>query len=260
MKISIRILAVGLVGMFAANANALSLYDGAIAGKPETQGSLSYFSSAFSPSPSPSAGKVTLLSSASEMVGYSNYNIISSMVSSSFPSLNPNLPTGFTLSFDIKVNSESHTSNDRAGFSVILEGSDKKGIELGFWNDEIFAQTATPLFTHGSQTTNFDPTAPLNSGDLFNHYDLNITGGNYTVYADGNLILSGPTVNYDAVTTSDLKYTAYHLSNYVFLGDDTSEANASTDIYAVSIAVPEPASMLLLSSLGGIVLAKRRRK
>ncbi len=40
--------------------------------------------------------------------------------------------TGYTLSFDLQVGSESHVSNDRAGFSVIALSSDLQGIELGF--------------------------------------------------------------------------------------------------------------------------------
>lgn len=44
---------------------------------------------------------------------------------------------------------ETHNRPERAGFSVILLGADRRGIELGFWRDQVFAQADQPLFTRG---------------------------------------------------------------------------------------------------------------
>src|ERR1700712_4851768 len=98
----LRLLAFGFAAMGATSAHGLSLYDGSVAGKPEAQGSLSYFSSALAASPAPAGGHVTLTSADAESVGYSNYTIFSSLVNGSFPSLDPTAPDGFTLSFDVK--------------------------------------------------------------------------------------------------------------------------------------------------------------
>ncbi len=59
--------------------------------------------------------------------------------------------TGFTLDFDVKLLSEAHASNDRAGFSVIVLSHDKKGIELGFWDGLVWAQSDSPFFTHAEE-------------------------------------------------------------------------------------------------------------
>ncbi|NJR49356.1 MAG: hypothetical protein HC780_07050 [Leptolyngbyaceae cyanobacterium CSU_1_3] len=58
-----------------------------------------------------------------------------------------NRTRGYTLGFNVQLLSEDHSSNDRAGFSVIALGSDKRGIELGLWTNStqktgsIWAQT-----------------------------------------------------------------------------------------------------------------------
>ena len=41
----------------------------------------------------------------------------------------------------LKLLSETHSTNDRAGLSLIVLSSDLRGIELGFWTNEIWAQS-----------------------------------------------------------------------------------------------------------------------
>jgi hypothetical protein len=60
---------------------------------------------------------------------------------------------GYTLTFAIQVEAEGHGNNNRAGFSVIVLSDDKKGIEMAFWEDEIWVQEDDlndpgDLFTH----------------------------------------------------------------------------------------------------------------
>jgi hypothetical protein len=57
---------------------------------------------------------------------------------------------GYQVRFTAQVVAESHVSNDRAGFSLLVTGSDKRGIELGFWENEVWAQAggSSQPFTH----------------------------------------------------------------------------------------------------------------
>src|SRR4029078_6070884 len=100
--------------------------------------------------------------------------------------------TGFTIGFTVKINSESHISNDRAGFSLIALSDDPtpKGIELGFWTNEVWAQNAG--FTHGESSGLFDTTTGLID------YELLVQGSAYQLRADSIQILSGALRNYTA--------------------------------------------------------------
>ncbi len=128
-----------------------------------------------------------------------------------FPTLDR--AAGFDLSFDVTVDAESHASADRAGFSLILLGSDKRGVELGLWAGQVWAQSNAPQFTHAAGSTGFDPT------DGFHAYGLAVAGGTFTPSADGTTILTGTTRDYSAAGM--LPYTP---GDYQFLGDDTAAA------------------------------------
>ena len=143
---------------------------------------------------------------------------------------------GVRLRFDAQLNSETHSSNDRAGFSVIAIGSGLTGIELGFWSDRVFAQNQAPLFTHGEQ--GFLDTTNLTSYDLF------LSGSGYQLWGDGSLILSGALRNYSAAFIPP-----YIVSNSLFLGDNTSSARADVRLAYVEVeTLPEPATILLSSA------------
>ena len=161
----------------------------------------------------------------------------------------PTLPaldrsTGYTISLNLQVLTESHASNDRAGFSLIVLGSDHEGIELDFWTDRVFAQSST--FTHAEEA--FINTTVLTT------YDLAILGNTYTLYADGSSLLTGELRDY---ATSGIP--PYTQPNVVFLGDDTRSASGSVSFGSVnyiSRAVPEPSSAMLLA--GGIAMLAMR--
>jgi hypothetical protein len=182
-------------------------------------------------------------------VGYSNtFPIINTLVDSSFPSLNPT--SGFTVGFDVQLNSESHTINqtvnsNRAGFDVIVLGDDAKGVELGFWDGDVWAQNAD--FTHGEDDA-FDTESSLL------HYDLTILGSSYTLSAGGSPILTGSTRDYSA------EGAPYTLPNYIFIGDDTTEAEAKETFSTLSVTVPEPATMRGILALGAAMFARRRAR
>jgi hypothetical protein len=234
----------------AASAQSLVLYDGSNSNPPQMQGSLEYTDALGISTSVTGSGETTLNTTASALdgAGYSNYTPgptpAPALVNPGFPTLDPTL--GFTLNFDLMIDSEAHGSSpDRAGFSVILLGSDGKGIELGFWTNEIWSQ-ADSTFTSQGEEHNFDTTA-------FTQYSLTILNGNYTLLANGGQILTGATRDYSA------RGTPYNLDDYVFLGDDTSEADAKAEFTSINI-VPEPGAGALGLGMMMLGLSVRSRR
>jgi uncharacterized repeat protein (TIGR01451 family) len=136
--------------------------------------------------------------------------------------------TGYAIRFAVRVISETHASNDRAGFSVIALSSDTQGIELGFWKDEVWAQeggSSPNLFTHAESAT-FDTTAGLVP------YQLDVLGNMYALSVNSTLLLSGTLRDYTAFAGFP---DVYETPNLLFLGDDTSAAQAMIELESVSI-------------------------
>jgi hypothetical protein len=135
---------------------------------------------------------------------------------------------GFTISFSVEIEAEHHgTDDDRAGFSIIVITHDLKGLELGFWTDEIWAQADSPLFTHAEGST-FDTTAGIVP------YDLSINGNNYALSAGAATILRGPLRDYAAVAPMKPQYAVYRTPDFLFFGDDTTSASASIKLASIS--------------------------
>ncbi len=152
--------------------------------------------------------------------------------------------TGYTLGFELKVNSESHASNDRSGFSVIVISSDLQGVELGFWGDEIWAQNAG--FTHGEGSSGFNPSSAVVA------YALTVQGSAYTLTANTVPILTGSLRAYGTAP--------YTTPNFLFLGDNTFSASADSTLGNVTFtAVPEPGEWAAITSLGALGFAAVRR-
>lgn len=153
--------------------------------------------------------------------------------------------TGYTLSFELQIGTESHASNDRAGFSVIALSSDLQGIELGFWGNEVWAQNSG--FTHGEGTTGFNPSA------AFVSYDLTIQGSTYTLKANDATILAGALRTYSG--------SPYDTANFIFFGDNTFSAQASVDLGTVNYTpVPEPEAWSAVAAAGLVGFAAWRRR
>ena len=215
--------------------SAATLYDGSAGNLPSNQ-SLAYQSN-----PSPGSAvqaqlangvRLDTTAATSDMAGY--FGIFG---------VNPAVPVmdrsvGFTVTFDLKLISESHENANRAGLSVIALGSDKKGIELGFWTNEIWAQSDSPIFTHAEGAA-FNTTAALI------RYDLIISGNSYTLVQGASTVLTGAVRDYSAIG-----FFPYTQQNFLFVGDDTTSAAGSYDFaYLAVTAVPEPGTLGLL--LGG---------
>jgi hypothetical protein len=205
------------VGLTAA-LDASTLYDGRLGTTPDHQGWV-YLTDPLlgaSATQSAAAGATTLdtPAAASDKAGYFGFGLATM-----------NRHTGYTVSCTLQLTSESHTSNDRAGLSLIVLSADQLGVELGFWSNQIWAQNVG--FTHGESAT-FDPTAATVS------YALTIAGG--------TPLLSGAVRDYSAFGAP------YNQSNFLFVGDDTSEAAAKVNLTSVTYSsVPEPAPILLLA-------------
>jgi hypothetical protein len=149
-----------------------------------------------------------------------------------FPSLDRG--TGFQVNFTLQVENESHTNNNRAGFSVILLDQDAKGIELAFWENEIWAQTddrTGGLFTHGEGVTY--PTTGLTE------YQVSIVGDTYTLKANSEQLLTGPVRDYSKF---DGFPDPYETPNFLFWGDDSTTAAAGVKLRFASVSGSEPVS------------------
>lgn len=163
-----------------------------------------------------------------------------------WPALDPRI--GFTLSFELAIEQETHGSPHRAGFSVILLGADRRGVEMGFWEDRIWVQDDAPgaMFTQAEGVA-FDTTAR----EVL--YSLTIAGMDYLLEADGAKLLRGRTRNY--VPFSDI-LDPYETANLLFLGDDTNSAAARVRLGQVElrindwivVPVPAPPTWLLLAA------------
>lgn len=140
---------------------------------------------------------------------------------------------GFQVNVTLQVESESHASNNRAGFSIIVLSQDAKGIELAFWEDQIWAQsdgTTGGLFGHGEGAA-FTTTAGLIE------YQVTFAGDTYTLTANQEPILTGPVRDYSAF---DGFPDPYETPNFLFLGDDTTSAQARIRLSFVSVTGTEP--------------------
>jgi hypothetical protein len=196
--------------------------------------------------------------------GYTNYS--PNLTNPFAPKLdvNPNFPAldrtqGYTFNFKVQLNSETTRTagankdnqglDDRAGFSVILLSSDKKGIELGFWSDRIWAQEdGTTQKDPSLEPTSSNPFRTFFTqaeGAAFNttvatDYNLTIVGDTYTLSSvGGSTILSGRLRDYSAFKPEVLPPVTppnpYNLANFLFLGDNTPQAGAAFTLERAAI-------------------------
>lgn len=144
-----------------------------------------------------------------------------------------NRSNGYTVSFKLRVNSESHgTNNNRAGFSVIAisnQGTDEVqpyGIELGFWTGKIWAQSST--FTRAE-------TATYNTQSLAHTYHLKVSGNQYKLFLDNATtpILQGPLRQYTGYMPPAGYPNPYKTPNLMFMGDNTTSAKSKVTLMRV---------------------------
>jgi len=223
------------------NAGALTLYDPA-GGLPSAQGWTTLVFGAGA-NESVSAGTYKLNTTGAGVVLWGNSQISATPL---------NTGSGFDLSFSLKIDSETHSSVNRAGYSVVVVGADPtKALELSFWATNIWAQdydaSQPDRFVHGPDVR-FNTTAALTT------YTLAVRNQQFTLSASSAVLLSGSFRDY---TLGGAPYTT---PNFLFFGDNSSRGTATSQMGFVTLtAVPEPASLLLFAA-GATVLAWRRRR
>ena len=169
-----------------------------------------------------------------EYSGYSNYNPLSSTYynTTTFNSSTLDQTTGYTINFTVNldtVTDNTTTSNPRAAFSIIAISGDKKGIEIGFRTDEIFAQSNN--FTSQAQTALFTTTSPTT-------YKLTVFADNYSLSSNGTPIINGALQNYvfnPASSDPPLPFNPYTTSSFLFFGDDTGQESGTFTLGSVNL-------------------------
>ena len=139
---------------------------------------------------------------------------------------------GVQVNFTMQVESEMHTRDTRSGFSVIVLDKDKQGIELSFGENEIWAKSDDStggLFTRGEDVA-FATTG-------MTEYQVTLIGDTYTLTANAQPLLSGPIRDYSAF---DGFPDPYETANFLFLGDNTTSAQARIRLQFVSVTGSEP--------------------
>lgn len=140
---------------------------------------------------------------------------------------------GFQVNIAVQVENESHTSNHRAGFNLIILSQDARGIELAFWPNQIWVQSddnTGGLFRHG------EGVAFETSTDLID-YQITILDNTYTLTANSQPVLTGPLRDYSKF---DGFPDPYETPNLLFLGDNTTSAGSRVRLRFVSITGTEP--------------------
>jgi hypothetical protein len=148
---------------------------------------------------------------------------------------------GYQVDFTLQVEDESHANNNRAGFSIIILGQDAMGVELAFWETEIWAQgdgNTGGLFKH-SEGINFPTATSLTD------YQVVIVDDSYTLIADTNPILTGPLRDYSGFEGFP---DPYETPNFLFLGDNTTSAQARIQLSFVSITGSEPVTPVITNT------------
>jgi hypothetical protein len=176
-------------------------------------------------SPVYSEGLTVLDSTAAGSDSFAGW-VASAATTSGFPLLDRT--TGFHVNFTVQIDSESHSNSNRAGFNVIVLGQDAKGIEIAFWTNQIWVQSDDQtggLFRHGEGVA-------VATTAAINEYQVNIAGATYTLIANGEPILTGPVRDYSAF---DGFPDPYETPNFLFLGDNTTSAQARVRLGFVSV-------------------------
>ncbi len=235
-----------LLSALAVAAPAQTLYDGAIGKTPDQ----SPYTWIFAQSPPPTPDLRGVAGSGATTVNTTGNNGFQAGYNYFAPFALDSIG-GYSVNFDLQVNSETHNGNaNRSGVSLIVLGNDNKGVELAFWNNEVWTQSNAFLHTvAGGENAAFDTT----TGRV--HYVLDVANGGYALSADGTALLGGSLHSYAA------PLLPYSFTNYLFLGDDTTSARGNFSLFQVQIT-PEPGALATLLGLmaGSAIFLRRARR
>jgi hypothetical protein len=196
------------------------LFDGSQGSGPEAQGWI-----VFAPPPQTSGFAEGAFTLDSRPAGNAGLGGLSRQAPSDLDSA-----AGYSLRLTLQVTAETHQSAHRSGVSLIVLGADRRGIELAFWTDRLWAQADSPLFTHAEEGL-------IDTTRGFVEYTVAVSGNAYTVTADGIPVLSGPLRNYTAFTGFP---DVYEIPNLLFLGDDTTSASGALSLRRVELVTTTP--------------------
>jgi len=129
---------------------------------------------------------------------------------------------GLTLNFTARLVDETHLKPNRAGFSVLLVCGDLRAIELGFWRDQVFAQSGADFQRAES--------AACDTAARAVDYCLRVEDEGYVLSAAGQELLRGKLRDYSAH-----RHPVYRTPNLIFLGDDTTSAAAKVELGEVRL-------------------------
>jgi hypothetical protein len=207
------------------------LYDGSLGGTPDDQSLLYLNLPPNSATNTESGGVTTLDTTIVDMSAYAGYFGDATNVNE-IPVLDRT--TGYTLTFTAQIESESHGNNNRSGFSVIVLSDDNKGIEMAFWENEIWVQdddAVDPgdLFTHAEGAA-YSTTTSLTA------YNLIIYSDSYTLTVGSSTILSGRLRDY---TNFSGPIDPYETPNFIFLGDNTTSAMGRTRLSFIAVTTAD---------------------
>ena len=225
--LSMRALFLAALAALAAPAQAVTVYDAAAGTLPSAQGWSSLQAGA-APAQLVAAG-VYRLDTPGAGLGIFGNAIQSPVVLDT--------SAGFDLAFTLRIADEIHTSANRAGYSVLVTGSDaRRAIEIAFWlgNVWIYDYVAgnPDRLVHGSDVA-FD-------ASVSHDYSLVVRAGQFSLKADGEPLLAGALRDYTAAGPP------YSVPNGLFFGDDTSRGSSVSELSLVRVTpVPEPATPLL---------------
>jgi hypothetical protein len=144
-----------------------------------------------------------------------------------------NRTTGYDVKFRVRIEDHNSSSNNNAGFSIIvmsnLSGNETQpyGIDLGFWESSIWAKNAN--FTRGESVS-------LNTGAM-QEYRLSVKGNSYQLFVNNSLtpILTGSLRQYPGFTPPPGFPNPYTTGNMIVMGDNSSQASAEVTIASVEV-------------------------
>ncbi|HBB33967.1 MAG TPA: hypothetical protein DDZ80_27950 [Cyanobacteria bacterium UBA8803] len=233
MKSSVAALTVGLVWIATTNAaKAVTIYDGTNLAqpKPDQQG-WTYKGTTIYKAPSVTTSNDGITLDSGNPLNYAGYFKLSPIAL--------DCTKGYSFTIQLKINSESHSSNNRAGFSVIAMcdirpgETQPYGIELGFW-------TSNNINTIFAQNVGFNKgeTAAFNTQGAITEYNLVVKDNKYQLFANKSAqpILQGSLRQYTGFTPPPGYQNPYTTSRLIFAGDNTTSATANWKLKRVDVA------------------------